>query len=421
MKSKPDLHTLAEVSRAKFILANINWNFSTPFSIGRSGARLFDCRKHHWFPATFISEIPYTLIEVLTTPGAVVFDPFAGIGTTVFQSLLLGRKPYATEICRVAVEFMRALWVLFDPRTDLSGFAEDIGRIKDGFEQNKDYAKMLKKAPIQVERLRPWFQENTFNQIMYLAVCEQKCRRVGLKAAMRISFSAVLKSVCAQDEGWGCIADNMLPKPRQLIKKERSALERFIRNLNTLMRDILKIRDDLPPITLKFLSSADPTSRIAHIDVTQCTDVPDESVDLIVTSPPYPNMTDYSTSQRLSYYWLGADPMDDLRAEIGARRRRFGLSSVQAYRDAMEKAIKVLCTKLRPSGYACFVMPIFETKNQNNTMRKQVVQECLSFLLDNGLVLEQDLNRILPRRRRHHNQQWTSLERECIYIYRKVP
>ena len=58
-----------------------------------------------------------------------------------------------------------------------------------------------------------------------------------------------------------------------------------------------------------------------------CENVPDNSVDLVITSPPYPNMTDYVTSQRLSYYFLGLGLADksrlkDLDLEIGPRIRR---------------------------------------------------------------------------------------------------
>src|SRR5918912_834292 len=166
-----------EVNRARPILDSINWNFSTPFSVGRSGMSLFDCRKHHWYPATFIPEMPYTLIEVLSKQGDVIYDPFSGIGTTVFQGLLLGRKPYATELGKVSVDFMHSLWELFAPETDISSIIKDFNKIRSDYEPNKDYAKLLKNTPVKVELLRPWFAKKTFNQLMYLTVSEMRRRR----------------------------------------------------------------------------------------------------------------------------------------------------------------------------------------------------------------------------------------------------
>lgn len=408
-----------EVSRARPILDSINWNFSTPFSVGRSGISLFDCRKHHWYPATFIPEIPYTLIEVLSKPGDVIYDPFSGIGTTTFQGLLLGRQPYATELCQVSVDFMLSLWKLFVPGTNMSSVVKDFDRIRNDYKPDKDYPKLLKNTPVKVELLRPWFAKKTFNQLMYLTLSEMRQKRPGTKAAMRIALSATFKAVCSQDRGWGCIADNVLPKPEQ-IEKEKNALEQFGRKLAILVKDISEAREALPNITKEFLSSTTVASRIMKADARRSTNIPDASIDLIVTSPPYPNMTDYALSQRLSYYWLGGDPATDLSSEVGARRKRKLSTAIQNYRGDMEQVLKVLSSKLKVGGYACFVLPGFEGDKQNNTERKQVIQECLAFLPANGLVLEQELHRILPTLRRHHNQKWTSLEREIIYIYRKI-
>jgi hypothetical protein len=409
-----------DVNWAKRVLAGINWDFSAPFSVGRSGARLFDCRKHHWFPATFVPEIPYTLIEVLTKPGAVIYDPFAGIGTTVLQAVLLGRKPYATEICRVAVDFIRSLLILLDPRIDISGTARQLAGIGDAYDPTVDYSQALLGSSVSVERLRPWFAPNTFNQVMYLASCELRLAEPAAKAAMRISLSALLKTLCAQDRGWGCIADNMLPT-RDQLKREKNALERVRRHANSLLRDVSKVREILPPDSQSLLSSGESHSWVWHGDARRCTNVPDESVDQVVTSPPYPNMTDYSTSQRLSYYWLGSDPVDDLRLEIGARRKRFAVKALSGYRDDMKDAMDAICRKVRAGGYVCLVMPNFDSDDLNSSARRQVVQECLALLHANGLVLEQELRRFLPIRRRHHNQRWASLESERIHVYRKAP
>lgn len=89
---------VTDLRTARSVLRNVNWNFyeKTAFSPGEMHP--FKIRAHHWCPATFVPEIPFTLIEVLTIPNAVVFDPFGGIGTTYFQTLLLNRKPLSTDV-----------------------------------------------------------------------------------------------------------------------------------------------------------------------------------------------------------------------------------------------------------------------------------------------------------------------------------
>ena len=401
------------------ILKGINWSFSTPFSVGRSGARLFDARKHHWYPATFISEIPYTLIELLSTPGAVVYDPFGGIGTTMFQALLLGRTPYATELCSVAVEVVRCMWSLLSPDTDLDSSAQDLEEIVDKYNPAIRYDSQIKRTKVRIEELRPWYNPLTFNKLMYLALCEARCSNPGTRAALRISLSAILKAVCAQDKGWGCIADNVYPKATQL-EKDRDALGQVRRHATILLRDVVLVRSHLPECSAQLLRSADVNRHILHGDIIEAQPVADGTVDLVVTSPPYPSMTDYATSQRLSYYWLGADPADDLPREIGARRRRFAQNAMEQYRAKMKSVIEVICRKVRVSGYVCLVLPSFKADQTNNLVRRRVIQECLGYVGESGMMLEHELERILPERRRHHNQGWTSLERERIYVFRRV-
>ena len=58
-------------------------------------------------------------------------------------------------------------------------------------------------------------------------------------------------------------------------------------------------------------------------------------------------MTDYATSQRLSYYLLGSKPDDDLRSEIGARRWRKRSDALDAYRRDMRAALGLVVDQMR--------------------------------------------------------------------------
>ena len=110
---------ISNVQEIKNILKNINWGFYPQSITAQKNKMLFNCRKYHWYPATFIPEIPYTLIELLTKPGAKVLDPFCGIGTSYFQALILNRIPFGIDICSFSIEFMKLLLRLFDPHLDL--------------------------------------------------------------------------------------------------------------------------------------------------------------------------------------------------------------------------------------------------------------------------------------------------------------
>lgn len=47
-------------------LNSINWNFDFTIDYGGDTLHPFNCRKYYSYPATFIPEIPYALIEILS-------------------------------------------------------------------------------------------------------------------------------------------------------------------------------------------------------------------------------------------------------------------------------------------------------------------------------------------------------------------
>lgn len=413
-----------DIHVAEATLKNINWNFYTKGVFSPNEMRPFNCRKYHWFPATFVPEIPFTLIEVLTLPGAVVYDPFAGIGTTYFQALLLERKPITTEICRVAIEYMQSLFTLFNPEINADLLIENIKKLLKYFSPSEDYASNAPKD-VLIDKLRPWYSEKALNQLSFLFIKEARCSDKATKAAMRISISAILKTASSQDRGWGCIADNMLPKQDQI--KDKKIFDLFNRYINRLLKDISEYLKYITPNYGESYKKLSKEQTIIHKDVRKCKEIPDNSVDLVVTSPPYPNMVDYVTSQRLSYYFLGFDltdknsleNSDNLDLEIGARSRRGRKDSVERYLEDMQGANRAISQKIKTGGYACYVMPVFNKDNENNKNRSRIVQKLLSGMDEYDLIKEEEYERILPTIRRSHNQKWATLEREKIHLFRK--
>jgi len=157
---------------------------------------------------------------------------------------------------------------------------------------------------------------------------------------------------------------------------------------------------------------------IFHTDVRNNEHVSSDSVDLIVTSPSYPNMTDYVKSQRLSYYWLGipiSSANNDLISEIGARRKRQSKDALKKYLEDMQICIKILSSKVREGGFVCFVMPLF---GRNDLKRKRIIHKVMSEL-ERLFVKEKEFERIIPAVRRAHNIKWATLEREKIFVFRK--
>jgi hypothetical protein len=82
-------------------LRSIDWDFSGSFSES-------EFSSIHWQPGRFVSQIPATLIGLLSEPSDLVLDPFAGSGTTLIEAQRLGRRSIGIELNPISCVAIRA-------------------------------------------------------------------------------------------------------------------------------------------------------------------------------------------------------------------------------------------------------------------------------------------------------------------------
>jgi DNA modification methylase len=401
-------------------LKDINWSFSHDLAGDRAQFSLLDARRHHWYPATYIPEVPYTLLELLSRPGDRVLDPFAGIGTTLWQALVLDRRPFGIEVSFVAYKTMEAILTLLHPSSDIEAALREVKRFSRGWDE-RNYLDVLA-GSVRGEMLRPWFTAGTYNELAYLSLCEQMASRRETRALLSLSVSAVLKSVCEQRRGWGCVADNMRPKAAEMEKAptSRQPIARVVRKATATIGDIRRVRAGLQDELFDRTVDATVAQQIIHADAKSRSAFPTESFGLAITSPPYPGMTDYATSQRLSYYWHGRQPEVDVEVEIGARRKRFKSGWLADYVADMEIAMSNIASALRPGGQLVLVLPEFNLTTEGEPDSRAIaIGNVLDSLHLLGLEKRWEQERLLPGDRRHQNQRWARLQRERLYMYSK--
>lgn len=216
-----------------------------------------------------------------------------------------------------------------------------------------------------------------------------------------------------------CIADNMLPKPYQI--REANVCKSFLHSVNQLLTDINKAIPLLSEEYPSFYSKISNKQLITNTNISEELSIEESSIDIVISSPPYPNMIDYTTSQRLAYYFYGIDLNEERKKEIGARYRRNVKDTLQDYYNKMNIANINIIKTLKPGGILCYVMPSFNSDNEKNIDRKQIIQKVMAKLEDElGMTKEMEIERVVPSLRRTHNSKWTTLEKEMIYIYRKI-
>jgi len=252
----------------------------------------------HRFPAKYIPQIPRWALREFASKSSVVLDPFAGSGTTLVES-------------RCAVD--SSIGIDIDPLARLIASAKvaryDLGRLRDLSTQLLDRPPVVSLfVPMQgVVNFAHWFNEKAWRQLcgLYEGIQRLNCD-AGERRFFLCVFSSILRRVSnADDQTQKTYVSGTLPKtPAPVMDTFRRALTRAVAGVEALH------------------VAARPGGRCQLINGSASA-IPllDNSVDLVITSPPYVDSVDYMYNLMVEYFWLGPTLGVNTRAEFNSRRR----------------------------------------------------------------------------------------------------
>ncbi|QBK03790.1 hypothetical protein DW355_02490 [Hylemonella gracilis] len=321
-------------------LDRVNWSFPS------TGTRESSIHTVHRFAGNFIPQIPAHLIQILSSPGELVFDPFVGSGTTVIEALTLNRCALGNDQTRACVFIAEAkMRALKNPlRIDL----------RDAIAGELAWPHLCQSSEVGAQgegsspELAAWYSDGTLAQLRYLWKLIERVDS-DQRHLLTLIFSDVLfacaSTISAPTSGgkprrhhWGWIADNV--KPAQ--PADHNAASIFLERI--LATSMIQASNPCTEVS----------GKIIHGDARKL-DVPSNSVDLIVTSPPYAGMIDYALAHRLLYMWMNWDLSEDKNDEIGARYKRKRRNLLSEYLLDMDVCWKEMIRVLKP-GRACAVV-----------------------------------------------------------------
>lgn len=271
-------------SEALQILDKIDWDF-------KDFNTQYLTHKFHSYPARFIPQIPLTFIKLFTREGETVLDPMCGCGTTLVEAFLNNRNsigndfnPLATLISKVKVTLIK--------ETEFRYLKEKLRRMKRYLDL--DYKRIDKR----IESLPNRKISKIFNRVVIskLEVIRETLLEIKEEGAHndiydlgKVALSSTIWSLV--ENGGGIDVDDLFLKKINSMEKELKKMSKIIKN--------------------------HPETRIITGDARRL-EVETDSVDLIVTSPPYVNALDYYRVHMYNMLWLGMDFDLFRKHEIGA-------------------------------------------------------------------------------------------------------
>ena len=303
----------------------------------------------HPYPAKFIPQIPGNIIEHLSMPGDLVCDPFGGCGTSAVEAVRRGRRalscdanPLSAVIGMAKVGFMSA-----DVEQEIQHLRESVTRQLESLGGSTRLLPTAKHPEYQelcppIPNIEKWFNPQVTTELCLIKQAAGDVETTLGKAITYTALSRIITRVSNQESETRYVAVPRISVPGQ-------TLQTYLESLDVVCRTLANSTQELQYADARF-AVGDSRNELPQI-------TGGELVDLIVTSPPYPNATDYHLYHRFRMFWLGHDPKAMGRVEIGShlRHQRNG-TGFEEYRDEMAHAIEGCHQILAPGRFAVFIV-----------------------------------------------------------------
>ncbi|MEM3264612.1 MAG: DNA methyltransferase [Thermoplasmata archaeon] len=254
------------------VLDKIDWNF-------RDFTTQYLTHTFHPYPARFIPQIPLSFIKLFTKENETVLDPMCGSGTTLVEAFLNNRNSIGNDFNPLATLITKVKTTLID-ENEFRYFNKKLAVMKRYLDL--DY----KRVDERINNLPNRKVSKIFNRVVISKL--ESIRETLLEVKEeghndlfdfgRVALSSTIWSLV--ENGNGIDVDDMF------LKKVKSMQN----NLNKMAKIIKTV----------------PDVKVIYGDARKL-EVNTNSIDLIVTSPPYVNALDYYRAHMYNMLWLGMD------------------------------------------------------------------------------------------------------------------
>ncbi|HVU03190.1 MAG TPA: DNA methyltransferase [Polyangiaceae bacterium] len=282
-----------------------------------------------------------TLVERLSAEGETVLDPFMGSGTVLVEARLLGRRAIGADLNPLSADLahLKTRGTSEREREELLAAA---ARVTEHAEERriakKGPTKRYDKADLELFDIHMLLELDGLKEAIFL-------ERPGfVREALKLVLSAILVKVSKKP---GDTVERTAP--RRLASG--FAIRLFGMKTEELAERLRQYAELLP--------KGAPECRVEVEDARRLGFVKPQSVDLVVTSPPYPGVYDYAHHHEARLRWLELDPSAFEAREMGARRHTRQLSrddAIDRWADDFVAFLRALRRVLAPGGAAVLVL-----------------------------------------------------------------
>jgi len=260
---------------------------------------------HRWVPwiAGFSQQFVRAAIDANLDRKGLVLDPFAGVGTTLVESLLAGHNtvgfeinPYASLVCETKVNAHKvSASTVVTVADDLESFSERA--LREAYVPQSV-------PPAGFKTRADFYSPDVLRKVLIIQDFIETVGGRTLKNVLRVAFGSVM--VAFSNYSYEPSLGRRASSGKQDIQ-DFPVVESVAKKLRQMAQDIRWFR--------KNMRTKETRSEVYNQSFFECREkLHAATVDLIITSPPYLNNYHYNRNTRPHLYWLGfAEKPSDLK------------------------------------------------------------------------------------------------------------
>ena len=290
------------------------------------------------YRACFKPQFPRFFISRLTGPGDVVYDCFMGRGTTIIEAALMGRVPYGCDVNPLSEIIVR-------PRLEPPTVADVEERLAELGLTDGGGARGLP------EELLVFYHPDTLAQLCSLRrYLLERASAGGMDAVDRWIRMVAVSRLSGHSDGFFSVytmppnqavsveSQRKLNRKRGLTPPRRDVSERIVRKTRSLLSACGEAER-------RALAAVWEQSLLLTGDAGATPEVPDGSVALVVTSPPFLDVVDYARDNWLRCWFCGISA-DEVPVTV--------VHDLAEWQEAMVTVFRELSRVLRRGGHVAF-------------------------------------------------------------------